>query len=107
FSSNVGPKQNTSSVLSWGRDRTTLERLFGTSLNDLWRSNNGGRSALTLGNGTTGNARYNGGTNSGTITTGVGFGLGNAITHWNRAVDARYGTLTSGSVISYLSLDAG
>jgi len=105
FSAGGGTQQNEANVLSWGRNPNFLEIITGFGPNS-WLFPNGGRSALTIGTGTGLLNRFGGGFNDGIINTGVGFGLGNTITHWNRAISNGLAELQSGAVISTLELDS-
>lgn len=104
FSGTNGTQQNETNVVSWGRDVHWLEWLVLGGPN-TWIFEGGGRSALTIGTGESGLSRVGGGSNIGVVATGAGFGLGNTITHWNRAISDGLATLQSGAVVTSLALN--
>lgn len=94
---------NTPSILSWGRAGAD----FTVDTGDFEEN----RSALTIGNGETGAARYNGAAATGFVNTVVGgiptladVGLGITFTHFNNPISSAFDTLLSGSVLDTLTL---
>jgi hypothetical protein len=102
-----GTQTSTASILEWGA--TNGDFAAGDTGN---ASNN--QSALTIGNGETGDARFNGAAATGivdTIVSGVPafgtpgtVGLGITFTHFNNPLDGNFRTLTSGTVLDTLTL---
>ena len=74
---------------------------------------NGTQSALTVGTGTSGTARYDGGPATGSINTTIGgspnaflgqIGIGTSLTHWNNPLASTLATLTGATITDTLRL---
>jgi len=107
FDSGTGTTISNVNELSWGEGGATCGQL------GAFTNPNCDRSALTIGDGDTGNDRFGGGPVTGNINTdldgglpvGAGeVGLGVTFSHWNKPIDAAYRTLLSGSVSDTLTL---
>lgn len=93
--------------LSWGAND-------GDITNDFLNSGlgpNDSRSALTIGDGPSGDDRYDGGIVSGTVETIIGgdpgtVGVGISATHWNNTLSGSFSTLTGATLTDFLTLDA-
>jgi len=92
-----GAASNTGSIVKWGDPNGSFT--------------GGTQSALTIGNGVTGNTRYNGQAAVGTVNTVIGgvptassFGQGVTFTHFNNPLNASYKSLLSGSIFDTLTL---
>lgn len=103
----AGTTSSSDFELSWGAND-------GDITNDFLNSGlgpNDSRSALTIGDGPTGNDRYGGGVVSGTVETIVGgdpgtVGVGISATHWNNTLSGSFSTLTGATLTDFLTLDA-
>lgn len=109
FATGDGPDYGTTSVaadvIKWGASGGNfLTQQSNASLN---------QSALTIGSGTVGNDRLDGGPVTGYINTTFGglpvasagqVGLGTSFTHWNNPISASFDTLSSGTIFDTLTL---
>lgn len=106
FSSGGGTTSESLYELSWGSgsgDYTNPNQSSGSS-----------RSALTLGDGPSGDDRFGGGNVTGMVDTIMGggaptgdeVGTGISATHWNNTLSGTFATLTGGTLTDYLTLDA-
>lgn len=106
FSTGTGTTSGSLYELSWGAGGGDFEnpnQAAGSS-----------RSAITLGDGPSGDDRFGGGHVSGNVDTifgggapsGTEVGIGISSTHWNNTLDGSFATLTSGTLTDYLTLDA-
>lgn len=95
----VGGRSSSTYALTWG-DPT------GTFLAET-------QSALTVGTGSTGTSRYNGGPATGTVNTTIGgspnatlgqIGTGTSLTHWNAPLSSVFSTLAGATITDTLSL---
>jgi hypothetical protein len=99
-----GTPSATASILKWGATGGDF------SLGDTSDAGDN-QSALTIGNGTTGTARYNGLAKTGSVLTVIDavptfadVGLGVTFTHFNNPINADFNTLLSGTVLDTLTL---
>jgi len=106
FSDGTGTTSGSLYELSWGAN--------GGDFQDINQAAGSSRSALTLGDGPTGDDRFGGGHASGSVETifgagapsGSEIGIGISATHWNNTLSGSFATLTSGTLTDYLTLDA-